>query len=182
MKHLFAIFAALLIASPAFADADLKDTALDADMAFTLMLSLEGTWVGDTVVVKEGQSEAEGVKSKTKVTYENIANRTSIIATFLEGTPMEMVSVFHQDGPEELIHTHYCAAGNQPSMRFEKTDAPGVVRFLFAKGTNMDVNKDGHVHNSTLRFIDEDTVHTETDLWSGGKKTSTRITKLTREK
>lgn len=179
MKIIAAAFSALIVLSTtALAD----DTTLNANSAFILMQTLEGTWVGDAVVVKVGQSKEEGVKSKSKVTYRNIANNTSIIATYAEGTPMEMVSMFHQNGPEELIHTHYCAVGNQPSMRFEKSDKPGVIKFLFSQGTNMDVNADGHVHNSTLRIIDENTIESSSDLWSGGKKTSTRIATYVREK
>ena len=184
MKKFAFVIVALLIASgaPVAGDVALEKTILDADTAFTLMKGLEGTWVGDAVVVKEGQSKEDGVKSTTKVTYRTIANGTSIIATYREGTPMEMTSMFHQDGPDVLIHTHYCAAGNQPSMRFEKSDEPGMIKFLFSGGTNMDVTKDGHVHNSTIWLIDADTIRSESDLWSGGMKTSTRFATLVREK
>ena len=184
MKHFVSVFAALLLTTSTIlaGETGIEKTVLDAETAFTLMKSLEGTWVGEAVVVQEGQNKEDGVKSKTKVTYRNIANDTSIIATYAEGTPMEMVSMYHQDGPDQLIHTHYCAVGNQPSMRFEKSEEPGVIKFLFAEGTNMDVRKDGHVHNSKLWFIDDDTIRTETDLWNGGKKTATRIATLVREK
>jgi hypothetical protein len=95
---------------------------------------------------------------------------------------MEMVSLFHMDGPEALVHTHYCAVGNQPTMRFEKSDTPGEIVFMFSSGANMDVNKDGHVHNSRIRFIDEDTTESETDIWQGGKLNAVRYATMTREK
>lgn len=184
MKNAIAILTVtLLVSVQALAgDVAIENTVFDADNAFEAMKRFEGTWVGKAIVVQEGQSLEDGVESETKVTYRNIANDTSIIATYREGTPMEMVSVYHQDGNQELIHTHYCAAGNQPKMRFEKTDQPGVIRFMFTSGTNMDVTEDGHVHNSTFRVIDENTIRTESDLWNGGKKTSTRIATLTRQK
>ena len=152
-----------------------------ASSAFDVMKTLDGTWEGESLTVPVGKEKADGVKSSTTVMYKTIANDTSIIATYGEGSPMEMVSMFHQDGPETLIHTHYCAVGNQPSMAFEVTDEPGTIVFRFTSGTNMDVSKDGHVHHSTLRIIDEDTIETETELWNGGKKAATRYATLTRK-
>lgn len=183
MKRATALTFALLFAATAALAADglTRDESLDASGAFELMKSLGGTWIGEAVVVSVGQKKEDGVKSPSKVVYRTIANETSVIGTYQEGKPMEMVSIYHQDGPDELIHTHYCAVGNQPTMSFKKTDEPGVVQFMFLKGANMDVEKDGHVHNSKIKFIDENTIETETDLWNGGKKTSTRYTRMTRQ-
>ena len=183
MKRITALPIALLFATTTAwaADVPSADESLDASAAFEMMKSLKGTWVGEAVVVSVGQKKEDGVKSSSSVTYRTIANETSVIGTYQEGKPMEMISVYHQDGPDELIHTHYCAVGNQPTMSFKKTDEPGVIQFMFLKGANMDVTKDGHVHNSKIKFIDENTIETETDLWSGGKKTSTRYTRMTRQ-
>ena len=106
---------------------------------------------------------------------------TSVMATFAEGKPMEMVSLYHLDGQNQLVHTHYCAVGNQPTMRFEKTDKPGVIKFDFASGTNMDVTKDGHVHGGTMKLNADGTLESATELWRDGKLSSMRYTKLTRK-
>ena len=103
------------------------ESAFTAESAFEQLVKLEGTWTGESVAVPVGKSREDGIATESTVTYESIANDTSVIATFLEGSPMEMVSVYHMDGPSKLIHTHYCAAGNQPSMIFEATDEPGVI-------------------------------------------------------
>ena len=158
------------------------EAPLTADEAYKTMLSLEGTWVGESIVVPVGTAKEEGTKSKTTVTYKNIANGSSIMATFLEGTPMEMVSRYHQDGPETLIHTHYCAAGNQPSMKFTPSKEAKLIDFKFTKGTNMDVTKDGHAHSGNLKIIDADNFETRSELWSEGKVASIRYTKMTRQK
>jgi hypothetical protein len=156
--------------------------AFTADSAYKAMLTLEGTWKGESNVVPVGKTKAEGTVSDTSVTYEVIANGTSLMATYLKGNPMEMVSMFHQDHSSELIHTHYCAVGNQPTMRFEAVKEKGVVNFEFLRGSNMDVNKDGHVHASKIKFVDKDTIETATKNWRDGKHASTRYTKMKRQK
>ena len=158
------------------------DAPYSADEAYKTMLSLEGTWVGESNVVPVGKSKDEGTKSKTTVTYKNIANGSSIMATFLEGTPMEMVSMYHQDGPETLIHTHYCAAGNQPSMTFSPSKEEKLIDFKFTKGTNMDVTKDGHAHSGNMKIVDTDHFETRSELWGEGKVASIRYTKMMRKK
>ena len=154
----------------------------DADSAFQSMLTLEGEWTGESTVVPVGKTKEEGTTTESTITYKNIGNGSTIMLTFLAGTPMEMVSMYHQDGKETLIHTHYCAVGNQPSMKFSKVDKPGVINFDFDKGTNMDVNKDGHAHSGWLKIIDEDTIETKSELWRDGKVASIRYTKMTRVK
>jgi len=151
------------------------------DQAFQTMLKLEGTWTGEAVVVPVGQSREDATKSATTVSFKNIGN-SSVMQTFAAGTPAEMVSMYHQNGKEELIHTHYCAIGNQPSMTFANTDEQGVIDFQFTNGTNMDVHADPHAHNSFMKIIDEDTYETRTENWGGGKLTSYRYTTMKRVK
>ena len=188
MKHLPGLsiaFAVCFFAAPMLVVADdvpVEKSVLTPESAFDVMKSLEGTWSGKALVVPVGETKENGTESDTTVTYRTIANDSSVMATYLEGTPMEMVSLYHLDGPGELIHTHYCAVGNQPSMRFEKTSEPGVIRFEFLRGSNMDVEVDGHGHAGTTRLIDKDTIESETELWRDGKLSSIRYTRLTRQK
>lgn len=170
--------AALLLSTVTIAD----DAGFTADQAFKTMLTLEGTWTGDAVVVPVGQSKEDGTASNTTVTYRTIGNGTSVMATFAAGTPSEMVSMYHQDGKDTLIHTHYCAVGNQPSMSFVETAEEGVIDFQFTTGTNMDVNADYHVHNSYLKIIDEDHFEARSERWGDGKLMSYRYTTMTRVK
>jgi len=165
-----------LLSSVAFAG----DEGYTANEAFQNMLKLEGTWTGESRVVPVGAAKEDMPTSTTTVTWENIGFETSIMQTFLAGTPAEMVSMYHQDGPEKLIHTHYCAAKNQPSMAFRDVAEPGVIDFRFTSGTNMDVNVDGHAHNSSMKIIDENTYETRTENWSAGKLASVRYTLMKR--
>lgn len=174
--------AAIVSLSAHAGDTSNAETTHDAHSGYKFMLSLEGTWEGDSLVVPIGEPKENGTKSTTKVTYKPFANASSVRATYGEGTPMEMESIYHMDGPEGLVHTHYCAVGNQPTMRFEKSDKPGIINFEFSKGSNMDVRKDGHVHAGYIKVIDEDTIETVTDLWRDGKSASTRYTWMKRVK
>jgi len=170
--------AALMLSTTAFAG-----DGFTADQAFKTMLTLEGTWTGTGYRVPVGQSK-EGVAltaTPTTVSFKNIGN-SSVMQTFAAGTAAEMVSMYHQNGKEELIHTHYCVVGNQPSMTFASTGEQGVIDFQFTHGTNMDVHVDGHAHNSNMRMIDEDTYETRSESWSGGKLASVRYTTMKRVK
>lgn len=173
--------AALSVTAFLFSSTALAGDGFTPDQAFKTMLQLEGTWTGEAVVVQVGQDRAAAPKSTTTVSFKNIGN-SSVMQTFAEGTPAEMISLYHQNGEEELIHTHYCAIGNQPSMAFVDSDEEGVIDFRFTNGTNMDVNADPHAHNSYMRIIDADTYETRTENWSGGKLTSYRYTTMKRVK
>ncbi len=157
------------------------DDGFSPDEAFKTMLKLEGTWTGEAQVVPVGQVREDAAISTTTVSFKNIGN-SSVMQTFAAGTPAEMVSMYHQNGKEELIHTHYCAIGNQPSMTFSSTGEEGVIDFQFTKGTNMDVHADPHAHNSYMKIIDEDTYQTRTENWGGGQVTSYRYTTMKRVK
>lgn len=150
------------------------------DQAFQSMLNLEGSWTGEAQVVAAGQDRSDAGIAKTTVSFKNIGNST-VMQTFAAGTPAEMVSMYHQNGKEELIHTHYCAIGNQPSMAFVATDESGVIDFKFTEGTNMDVNSDAHAHHSMMKVIDENTYESRTENWSGGKLVSIRFTTMRRD-
>ena len=173
-----------IVLSPVTLAADKVDSdePLTAATGFERMVALEGTWTGESITVPVGKTKEEGTKSNSTVIYESIANDTSVIATYAKDTPMEMVSVYHMDGPDRLIHTHYCAVGNQPSMKYEPSQNASEIVFKFTHGTNMDVEKDGHVHDATIRFIDDDTIETESIAWNEGKPAYTRYATLKRQK
>lgn len=173
--------AALSTAALVLGSTALAGEGYTADQAFQTMLKLEGTWTGEAQVVQIGQDRADAAVSTTTVSFKNIGN-SSVMQTFAAGTPSEMISMYHQDGKNELIHTHYCAIGNQPSMTFKNTAEEGVIDFKFTKGTNMDVDADYHAHASYMRVIDEDTYETRTENWGGGKLMSHRYTTMKRVK
>ena len=172
-------FAALSAAAVLLSSTALASDGFSPDEAFQTMLKLEGNWAGEAQVVPVGQTRDDAAVAATSVSFKNIGN-SSVMQTFAAGTPAEMVSMNHQNGKEELIHTHYCAIGNQPSMTFRDSGEEGVIDFQFTKGTNMDVESSPHAHHSFMRMIDEDTYETRTENWGGGKVTSVRYTTMKR--
>lgn len=173
--------AALSAAALMLSTTALAGEGFSPDQAFKTMLTLEGSWTGEAAVVPVGSNRADASISTTSVTFKNIGN-SSVMQTFAAGTPAEMVSMYHQNGSQELIHTHYCVIGNQPSMTFADTGEAGVIDFQFTNGTNMDVEVDPHAHNSYMKMIDADTYETRTENWSGGKLASYRYTTMKRDK
>ena len=117
-------FAALSTAALLLSSTALAGDGFSPDEAFQTMLTLEGKWAGEAQVVPVGQDRADAAVAATSVSFKNIGN-SSVMQTFAAGTPAEMVSMYHQNGKEELIHTHYCAIGNQPSMTFRDSGEEG---------------------------------------------------------
>ena len=76
-----------------------------------------------------------------------------------EGKPVEMITMYYLDGGE-LKMTHYCMAGNQPTM--QATYAPGTqtMTFHFLSATNLKSANDGHMHRAVYTFVDRDHLKT----------------------
>ena len=158
---------AILGAGQSFA----ADKVLDAQSGFEKLKTLVGTWVN----VENADDDSRGVE------FDVTAAGSAVTAIFYPGSDMEMVSVFHLDGPDQLVHTHYCALQNQPIMRLVKTDNPNELRFEFAGGANIDVDKDLHVHHTTIRFLDSGEVENVVEAWDEGKQANVNTFVLARK-
>jgi hypothetical protein len=158
MRHTKTI-AALVVLSAAAAGG--ADTAVDGRAALDRIKRLAGTWEG-TVAKPDGPP---GV-----VTYELTAGGNSVVEKLFTGTAHEMLTVYHLDRGT-LLATHYCAMGNQPLMKLERATAD-ELQFGFAGGTNLDPEKDIHIHQGRLRFTGEGRLESEWDVFDGPKKTT----------
>jgi hypothetical protein len=162
----------LLAAGAAYAADDATEAAAtaapdqivyDAQSAFAFLKSMVGSW--------EGAAKSEhdhGTAAARLVEVRTSAAGSAVIQTLYPGAPQEMVNVFHMDG-DTLLFTHYCAAQNAPVMKFEKTDVPGEIKFVFNGGTNFDPAVDVHAHEGTFHVKDQDTVGSSFVTWAGGK-------------
>jgi len=123
-----------------------------ASAAFERFRSLAGEWVAaeDGEMVKKGDLVAR---------YALTAGGSAVVETVFPGSPHEMVTVYHADGPD-LVLTHYCVEGNQPRMRAKDT---GGSRFDFAYdgGTNIDPKRDRHMHSAWLEFVGANEIRNE---------------------
>ncbi|HMI51478.1 MAG TPA: hypothetical protein VK525_08205 [Candidatus Saccharimonadales bacterium] len=121
---------------------------------FEKLKSLVGHW--------EAQPAAE---SKATMDIRLTANGTTVIETFrmLErGTTVEMVTMYYLDG-DRLRMTHYCMAGNQPSMTGVYSPETNTMKFEFTGATNLKSADDGHMDHAVYTFTDNNHLKT---LWT----------------
>jgi hypothetical protein len=161
----------LLAAGLAFAADDATDAppaspdqvVYDAHSAFAFLKSMVGTWEGASA-----REHDHGTAAAREVEIKTTAAGSAVMQTLYPGDKYEMVNVFHMDG-DTLLFTHYCAAQNAPVMKFEKSDQPGEIKFVFNGGTNFDPNVDIHAHEGAFQVKDKDTVASKFITWAGGK-------------
>ena len=68
--------------------------------------------------------------------------------------------MFHLDGPNRLMLTHYCGAGNQPRMTASASPDGKTVAFDFLDATNLATPDAGHMQRVVFTMIDANH-HTE---------------------
>lgn len=120
---------------------------------------LAGTWL---VADKDGKP-TDKVASIIKVT----AGGSAVHETLFPGQPQEMVSIYTADGPD-LILTHYCVLGNQPRMKADPNSPPGQIVFRFVGGSNLNPQKDKHMHEATLTIVNDDRIEVKGTGWENG--------------
>ena len=177
---ILAISAILSVPVARAGDPDLTK-AFDAESAFEFLKTLAGDWEGTAVSTLVGSKE-DGSTAPASVSYRVSGNLSMVVATYGEGTTNEMLTIYHQDGPAELKLTHYCALRNQPQMKLRAVEEAGVLQFDFAGGTNFDPAKDRHVHETTLRVIDKDTIESTSIGYNQGRPATIRVATLKRTK
>ena len=80
--------------------------------------------------------------------------------TIEDGKPVEMITLYYLDG-DQLKMTHYCMAGNQPTMRATYAPENKTLTFDFESATNMKSPNDGHMHHAVYTFLDQDHFKTQ---------------------
>ena len=138
-----------------------QSVVYDAASAFEFLKSMAGDW--DRI----GGNHDHGGKSQTS-SIRTTAAGSAVMETIFAGEPMEMISVYHMDG-DNLLLTHYCALQNAPILKFEKSDKPGEIKFVFQGGTNFDPKTDAHVHEGVMKIKDANTVEPSFVAFSDGK-------------
>ena len=166
-----------LSASLSLAQAQTAKTAagqpLKAQEAFARLRTLCGEW--------QGVGMAKGQSVPAHVSYKLTAAGNALVETLFPGTPHEMMTVYHLDGAK-LMLTHYCSLGNQPRMVLDPASSLDHLSFVFAGGTNMDPERDMHMHNVRIRIKDADHIESEWDTYQGAKFMDTKKFALTRQK
>ena len=124
--------------------------------AFERMKTLVGKWSADSPMMGKMNTE-----------FRLIAGDSVIEERFAAGTPMEMLSVYH-DVNGKLTMTHYCMLRNQPRMKLVKSTADSLT-FDLAPTPGLNPAKDKHMHGATYTFIDANHFKLEGVAWDNGK-------------
>jgi len=130
----------------------------DARAQFESLKQLAGTWTTAAGSTRPGMTFRYTVTGAGSVVQED----------FYPGTPEAMVTMYHLDGPD-LVLTHYCAAGNQPTMRAGPTLPDGTIPFEFTGGTNIASPDVGHMHAARMRVEGPDRFWSEWTYSAGGE-------------
>lgn len=161
MARLVWLGALVLLACTLMARADEKKVSKAASSAALDQLkTLEGTWLAAD---KDGKP-TDRVVSVFKVT----AAGSAVHETLFPGTAHEMVTVYHRDG-NDLVLTHYCAAGNQPRLKLDPKSPKDEFLFKFAGGTNLDPEKDRHMHEGSIKILGADRIQWSWQGYQDGK-------------
>jgi hypothetical protein len=123
-----------------------------AQKSFDQIKTLAGSWEG---------KNSEG--KPLRVTFRDTAGGSALLSE-IEGEGHEghedMISMFHLDGPNRLIITHYCTAGNQPRMLATSSPDGKTFTFEFLDATNLAAPDSGHMKSVVFTIVDA-SHHTE---------------------
>ena len=121
----------------------LASASSDVQKSFDQIKSLVGTWEGKN---SEGQI--------VKVVFRSTAGGSAIMSEIQGDGPENMITMFHLDGPDRLLLTHYCGAGNQPRMQASPSPDGKTITFNFLDGTNLESTPMGHMQQLIISMPD----------------------------
>ena len=129
-----------------------------ADEALGKLKALAGKW--DARVMKEDGPRAS-------VDFRVTSGGTAVMETLFAGTPHEMITMYTVEG-EDLVARHYCAMGNQPTLRLDRARSnPGELVFAFDKVTG---KQDDHLHDGWIRLNGKDGFEASWNFKASGPK------------
>src|SRR5215469_12412043 len=106
--------------------------------AFEKLKSLIGHWETDKTNM-----------NKATLDLELTSGGTAVLEKFHmveDGKPVEMTTLYYLDEGQVKL-THYCMAGNQPTMRGAYSPETRTITFDFVSATNLKNENDGHMHH-----------------------------------
>ena len=153
MFHSRTLFSIALCAflAPFAASQEMK-MAIRTTPAFDELKSLVGHWEGTTPDGKKGQ-----------VSYELISNGSVLMERLSPGNEPDMITMYSLEGDRILV-THYCSAGNQPTMQTAPSPAAdGKLSFTFLRLAGAKSPDEGHMVSLTLTMPDKNHL---TQIWT----------------
>jgi hypothetical protein len=115
--------------------------------AFEKLKALVGHWETDKTNMNKATLDLEMTSSGTAVLEK--------VRMVENGKPVEMTTLYFLDG-DQIKLTHYCMAGNQPTMRGTYASDAKTITFDLVSISNLKTADDGHMHHAVYTFIDND--------------------------
>ena len=145
MRGMTKVVVALALIAGMTAAASYSATNNSAE-AFEKLKSLAGHW--------------EGARGEMKSTLDIslTGGGSAVVERFHmeeQGKSEEMLTTYYLDG-DQLKLTHYCMAGNQPTLRGTYSPETKTITFDFLSATNLKSPNDGHMHHAVYTFVDND--------------------------
>jgi hypothetical protein len=138
--------------------------------SFDQLKLLTGSWEGKT---------ADG--KPVQVSFRDTAGGSALMSEIHGHGSDNMISMFHLDGPNRLLLTHYCSAGNQPRMTASASPDGKTITFNFLDATNLASLDAGHMQRVVIAMLDADH-HTEDWTFTGHGQEMKEFFDLHREK
>ena len=133
--------------------------------AFDQLKSLAGDWQG-----KDSNGQP------VKVVYTVVSNGSVVMEHLMPGREAEMITMYSLDG-ERIVVTHYCAAGNQPTMQTAPlTGATGKYDFSFVRASGMKTPEEGRMVALSLSLPDKEHLTQTWTFLENGKSESHTFT------
>lgn len=146
MKYLTKLWCVVVLASGAMPMVNLAAAGTGPE-AFEKLKSLAGHW-----------EELKPTDAKATMDVQLTSAGSVVLERFTmiqDGKPVEMITMYYLDG-DQVKMTHYCEAGNQPTMRGTYATGTKTLTFDFLGATNMKSPNDGHMHHAVYTFLDND--------------------------
>jgi hypothetical protein len=165
MKKILFIFALCFLflgtfSSSSFADQGHQKPYVGSE-AFERMKKLAGNW--------EAHMQMGGQTMEMKASYKLTSGGSVLIETTHEGTPHEMVSVYHDNKKKELVMTHYCAEHNQPKLMITGLDKNKLTMDL-SPDSDIDTASETYIQSVSIQFDGDDKMSHKWTSHKGGKK------------
>jgi hypothetical protein len=162
MKKMFTVVLAILVVG-AIGARSARAGGSGAE-AFEKMKALVGDWQTET-----------SANGKATLHLELASGGTALLEKFHmeeNGKPVDMITLYYLDG-DQLRLTHYCMAGNQPTMAGTYDPAMKTIKFNFLSVSNLKTPDTGHMHHGLYTFIDNDHFRTNWTFWKDQKDSFT---------
>lgn len=163
-SRILPVFAWLLLATASVAAQEMHMTPRSIP-AFDQLKTLVGHWEGAT---SDGK--------KVSVVYELISNGSVLMERLSPGNEPDMITMYSLDGGHIAV-THYCSAGNQPTMQTAPFPAAnGKYEFTFLRLAGAGSPDEGHMTALTVFLPDKNHLVQTWTFTENGKSASENFT------